>query len=133
MAPPREDRLASNPRRLAYVDALRAVAILSVFFVHAPRELGHHFGLIQDFGGRGVDLFFVLSGFLIGTTSLARAELPMSLAQKAKTFWMLRTFRIWPLYFGLLALYVALPVVFGPGVRAMLLDYPIPYVSFTSN
>jgi peptidoglycan/LPS O-acetylase OafA/YrhL len=125
--------LKSPSQRLIYVDVLRALAIVAVFFAHLPLELAGTFGAFQVNGGRGVDLFFVLSGFLIGSTTLARAEWQVSTAEKFKTFWRLRLARIWPLYFGLLALYVLLPKLFAPSVRATLLAHPLPYVTFTSN
>jgi peptidoglycan/LPS O-acetylase OafA/YrhL len=122
-----------DQNRLIYVDALRAVAIISVMFCHMPPELMGTLGPLQVFGGRGVDLFFVLSGFLIGSTTLSRAEWQASVWDKFKTFWLLRTFRIWPLYFGLLLLYVALPKVFDPAIKQTILDHPVPYATFTSN
>ncbi len=120
-------------RRLIYVDVLRALAIIAVFFRHLPPDLDGTFGALGVNGGRGVDLFFVLSGFLIGSTTLARAEWPVSRAEKFKTFWRLRLARIWPLYFGLLALFVLLPWLFAPSLRATLLAHPLPYLTFTSN
>lgn len=47
-------------RRLG-LDVLRGIAVLLVLFRHS--ELEHHF--LKKFGWLGVDLFFVLSGFLI--------------------------------------------------------------------
>ena len=43
------------------LDILRGLAIILVLFRHSDLENN----LIQDFGWLGVDLFFVLSGFLI--------------------------------------------------------------------
>lgn len=121
--------MSEAPKRLVYLDVLRAVAILSVMFAHLPPEVGPFFGRVNIYGVRGVDLFFVLSGFLIGTTSLARAELPVTVTQKFKTFWALRLARIWPLYFGLLGCYL----VFSPHLRDLLVHHPLPYLTFTSN
>jgi peptidoglycan/LPS O-acetylase OafA/YrhL len=119
--------------RLVYLDVLRAVAILSVMFCHLPPQLAGSFGALQVYGGRGVDLFFVLSGFLIGTTTLRRAELPVGALEKSRIFWRLRIARIWPLYFGLLAAFVLLPWIFAASIRTTVLQHPVPYVTFTSN
>jgi len=47
--------------RVFSLDCLRGVAILLVLFTHAD----NYFGLLGKFGWLGVDLFFVLSGYLI--------------------------------------------------------------------
>src|SRR5215470_13683612 len=57
--------VAGEPDRLSYqpaLDGVRAIAILAVMASHMLRTL--------DSGGEGVDVFFVLSGFLITTLLL---------------------------------------------------------------
>jgi peptidoglycan/LPS O-acetylase OafA/YrhL len=73
-----EVHVASATRYRADIDGLRAVAILGV--------LAYHFGLGVPGGYGGVDVFFVISGFLItgiikheleaGTFSLANFYIP---------------------------------------------------------
>jgi len=71
------------------LDGLRAVAFLLVFFFHA------HFGY---FGWVGVQLFFVLSGFLItGILLDMKHSLPM--AGYFIKFYGRRFLRIFPLYY----------------------------------
>lgn len=61
-------------KRIESLDALRAVAALSVFFFHM-KELGNaRLGDFMWFGWVGVELFFVLSGFFIGMAVLSPRE-----------------------------------------------------------
>jgi peptidoglycan/LPS O-acetylase OafA/YrhL len=61
-------------RRLNGLDHLRALAISYVFIYHYAVLFKHPawLGPLADFGWSGVDLFFVLSGFLIGGQLLGR-------------------------------------------------------------
>jgi len=87
------------------LDALRTAAILMVITGHLS-ELGkaqfvrhaHFFdSSLFLFGWTGVDLFFVLSGFLIG--GQLWKELKRSGTINVGKFILRRGFRIWPLYF----------------------------------
>ena len=73
------------------VDELRAVAILLVFLYHADET---HFG----FGWVGVQMFFVISGFLI-TRILIQSRTTLEGAEFFKNFYGRRALRIFPLYF----------------------------------
>lgn len=89
------------------LDGLRAIAVLLVLYGHAPQLLGRNNG---NDGGIwhcsrgawiGVDLFFVLSGFLI-TSILLRAR---GTDGALRRFWIRRALRIFPLaYLYLLTL-----------------------------
>jgi peptidoglycan/LPS O-acetylase OafA/YrhL len=120
---------------MPFIDVLRAIAILTVIVHHLPQDMGMPFGRLQEWGGRGVDLFFVLSGFLIGSTCLARAGVPghPGTWSQAKAYWLLRSARILPLYWVLLGvLALGLPI-FNPDVAFVLRKWPLPYLTFTSN
>jgi peptidoglycan/LPS O-acetylase OafA/YrhL len=86
----------SERKELAYrpaLDGLRAFAVLSV--------IGYHLGLKQLQGGFvGVDLFFVLSGYLI--TSLLLREYRASGAIDLPQFWLRRAKRLLPALFVVL-------------------------------
>jgi peptidoglycan/LPS O-acetylase OafA/YrhL len=88
--------------RIPELDGLRGFAILQVISIHyfyspgANLPAGLHF--LQSFfslGWTGVDLFFVLSGFLIGGILLDVRDSP----NYFKTFYIRRFFRIVPLYY----------------------------------
>ncbi len=109
---------ASRAAYLPALDSLRFFAFFSVFLTHTLPK-GHAFyaahGLptaLGDFaaaGGFGVDLFFVLSGYLI--TDLLLEERDRSGRVDVKAFYVRRILRIWPLYFlalGLGVLFTAL-------------------------
>jgi peptidoglycan/LPS O-acetylase OafA/YrhL len=88
------------------LDVLRGMAILLVLGIHSPSERGES-GLlrpvdifIHQFGWTGVDLFFVLSGFLIG--SLMFDEIRRTGTLDVRRFLVRRMFRIWPAYYCLL-------------------------------
>jgi len=83
---------------IAGLDGLRAVAFLIVFFFHT-RNL--------PFGWMGVQLFFVLSGFLI-TDILLRMKEKYPRREFFVKFYGRRFLRIFPLYYFYLALLTAL-------------------------
>lgn len=82
------------------LDVLRSVSIWLVLLQH----LGFHIqGLAPlRLGGIGVEIFFVLSGFLIGGILFREIEKGNCLTKTLKNFWIRRWFRILPLYFGVL-------------------------------
>ena len=81
------------------LDGIRAVAFLMVF--------GQHY-LQIPWGWAGVDLFFVLSGFLItGILFDTRDD-----AHRVRNFYIRRTLRIFPLYYGIMiAMLIAEPLL----------------------
>jgi peptidoglycan/LPS O-acetylase OafA/YrhL len=108
----RRGELGVDPRftgreRQPGLDLLRALAIIVVVIYHAAL-FGFEFpGRIDRFGWIGVDLFFVLSGYLIGgqlLAPLARGD-EISLGR----FFARRVLRIMPAYFVVLAVYFLLP------------------------
>jgi len=93
------------------LDTLRALAIALVFLYHysvfTSQEPG--LGWVGNVGWVGVDLFFVLSGYLIANqlfAGLANGE-----RLSVGSFYARRALRTWPAYWVMLALYFSLPAV----------------------
>lgn len=94
--------------KLYGLDHLRALAILLVLVFHYL-SFGHPqwATAFTDIGWTGVDLFFVLSGFLIASQLFAQIKKgkPVSL----KDFFLKRLFRIIPAYLVVVAIYFCVP------------------------
>jgi peptidoglycan/LPS O-acetylase OafA/YrhL len=106
-------QLVSNDRlpglhRLAGLDTLRALAIAVVMVFHLHGLLPDSFQPVARFGWMGVDLFFVLSGYLIGSQLLKPVRDGRSVSLPG--FYRKRAYRILPVYGVVLALYVFWPL-----------------------
>lgn len=116
----RDDAANQGRRHVPALDGLRGVAILLVMVYHfsggtdqGVRGLDMWFSRVCGVGWAGVDLFFVLSGFLI-TGILIDAR---GVEGGLKRFFVRRSLRIFPLYYAvLLGLFVGLPLL---GARAV--------------
>src|ERR1700687_2454964 len=89
-------------RRIPELDGLRGLAILLVLFYHYIESSPVLPGFLSVAGRltwSGVDLFFVLSGFLIGGILLNARESP----NYFKAFYVRRAYRILPIYAATLA------------------------------
>jgi peptidoglycan/LPS O-acetylase OafA/YrhL len=110
-----------NPARLPELDGVRGLALLMVIVWHYfSSQVGSEPGSLLSiligaarFTWSGVDLFFVLSGFLIGSILLENVGQPNAL----QTFYVRRACRILPLYVVSVALFLTarqlLPAAFG--------------------
>lgn len=99
---PSHSRSGPIRRYIPELDGLRAFAILAVLLVHS--NFGFSSPMLEKMrscGWIGVDLFFVISGYLITSILLASRERP----NYFRNFYARRGLRIWPLYY-LLMLYV---------------------------
>jgi peptidoglycan/LPS O-acetylase OafA/YrhL len=95
--------------RLPGLDLLRAIAILWVMDFHAQAfQIVASSDHVARFGWMGVDLFFALSGFLIGSQLLR----PLSKGQALRPvpFYFRRLFRTLPPYLAVVSLYFMVPV-----------------------
>lgn len=96
-------------QRTPGLDTLRAIAIAWVMLFHSyfVGGLGDGFGTLERSGWMGVDLFFVLSGYLIGSQVLKALRDGGTLDFTG--FYRRRFVRILPAFFMVLALYVCWP------------------------
>jgi peptidoglycan/LPS O-acetylase OafA/YrhL len=91
---------------------------------------------IQENGGYGVQLFFILSGYLIATLLLREEARYGRIALRA--FWIRRILRIWPLYYlivliGFFVLPPLEPWFSAPGYVSMLRIHLLPFTLFLGN
>jgi peptidoglycan/LPS O-acetylase OafA/YrhL len=92
-----------NRRFFPGLDGLRAVAVILVFLQHYPTEKIH-----ISWGWTGVDLFFVLSGFLITGILYDTRDA----AHRVRNFYARRALRIFPLYYTVLLIALGLYPLF---------------------
>ena len=95
------------------LDALRGIAILFVTLHHFWPISGpvSEYSFLTDFihiGWMGVDLFFIISGFLIcGILIDTKGD-----KNYLKNFYIRRTIRIFPLYYiSIIILFISIPVI----------------------
>lgn len=119
------------------LDGLRGIAILLVIVFHSwfrPTlgNLHHSVSFVVGVGWSGVELFFVLSGFLItGILLDARGS-----DRYFRNFFARRVLRIFPLYYGVLAVYfavTALPWGWAGHMLGEAAGQQLWYVLFVSN
>lgn len=94
------------------LDGMRALAAVLVFLFHY---------LQLPYGWAGVDFFFVLSGFLITGILYDSREGE----HRLRNFYMRRVFRIFPLYYGVLAALFLAAAVFHLAYRLPVLVWPL--------
>jgi peptidoglycan/LPS O-acetylase OafA/YrhL len=134
----------SKGGHLREIDGVRGAAVLMVVLLHTI------FGIMKSefiipfaqpifkafFGGAGVDLFFVLSGFLIGGILIDNKNA----SNYFKVFWIRRATRILPVYLLLLATYMVAKRLAhnydAMWFHAFLMQDPLPtwtYFTFIQN
>ena len=104
-APGLADALAHRPG----LDLLRAIAVLWTMQFHSfvAGGLGPDWSWLSRYGWMGVDLFFVLSGYLIGGQLLR--PLAQGVQPSLRGFYLKRAFRILPAFWAVLAVYLLWP------------------------
>jgi peptidoglycan/LPS O-acetylase OafA/YrhL len=121
--------LNSSSKRLYGLDTLRALAIIIVLIYHYRVVVSREtfFGFISTAGWAGVDLFFVLSGYLIGNQIFSAIAKGQDFS--IKLFYLRRFLRTLPNYYFVLALYFMFPLALSGTATAPLWSF----LSFTQN
>jgi peptidoglycan/LPS O-acetylase OafA/YrhL len=117
--------LTTEREHIPALDGLRGLAILFVLLLHL-----FNYGFLHNWfswGWMGVDLFFVLSGFLI-TSILIDTKHKKGFI---KSFLLRRALRTLPLYYGVLIIFAFIAPHFGP--TAWFSKYQIFFWTHTSN
>ncbi|MCH8879621.1 MAG: acyltransferase [Planctomycetes bacterium] len=105
----------SSVKRIAHLDVLRGVAILLVVLAHVPFTIpSGRYGAdvlfaVKNWCGTGIDLFFVLSGFLISGL-LYREYDRWGTINYARFIWR-RGLKIWPAYYAFFGLLLVINVL----------------------
>lgn len=119
--------MKNDPGRIAYIDGLRGIAVLSVVLFHvgvynaaAIGKLAPAIGIALRDGAHGVDLFFVLSGFCLAYPALARLHAEGQTGFRVSAFAARRLVRIVPPY------YAAIGVLLLAGTALLFLRRSLP-------
>lgn len=114
-------------KRIFGLDLMRAVAILFVVFSHAlwivPELAGLPKEVLSLMGVLGVEIFFVLSGFLIGSILLNILLKHQNLRKPIRYFWIRRWFRTLPNYYLILLVNICITLFIGRSLPDSLWQY----------
>jgi len=112
------------------LDGLRCIAILAVIWHHTHGS-GPSIPILYR-GFLGVDMFFALSGFLITTLLLRERDRTGDIS--LKQFYIRRVLRIFPLYYGVLALFTVVFLIKPDGDMAKPFMAELPFLlTYTSD
>ncbi len=113
--------------RYRSMDTLRALAIILVVLAHSVLSYGAPTGLAPlQLGGSGVDLFFVLSGWLLGSQLFK--EISKTNKLDYKRFLVRRWMRTFPAYYAVLFMIVMQQYLTKENTQ-----FPFDYIFFIQN
>ena len=102
-----------HKENLRSIQLMRGIACILVALMHITRTFnetygGHLLGNIFNFGGCGVDIFFVLSGFIITYSN----QNYIGKTENTVTFLKKRAIRIFPIYWIIVIFFLSLQLLF---------------------
>lgn len=124
-----QGRSTSSLGRRPALDGLRGVAIALVVWLHSMAAIVPPSGWHLLGGGLGVDIFFVLSGFLITTLLLEGSDEGPG---RLRRFYTRRAARLLPALLAFLLVHTVVSVVLGWGLRRQVVTLA-GALTFTSN
>jgi peptidoglycan/LPS O-acetylase OafA/YrhL len=117
---------------LPWIDGLRAVAALSVVVHHSDLLAEPSIAAFRNFlGWFGVDLFLVLSAFLLSRLLLIERETTGDVS--ILNFYIRRALRIWPLYLSFVTLALLWGLIWGDQGTVQLFGWYVSHLTFTQN
>lgn len=122
------ETITTYKQRIFGLDVVRALAIILIICSHAtlllfPDSQSTIIKTIQFFGTIGVDLFFVLSGFLIGTILIKHIAHNKTSIKDFINFWLRRWLRTLPNYYLVLIINIGLLFLFNLDAPNQLYKY----------
>jgi peptidoglycan/LPS O-acetylase OafA/YrhL len=125
------EALTNSPRRIPGLDGLRAIAVLFVLIGHGaysfPIALGAAFPFFGN-GDLGVNIFFVLSGYLI--YELSAREYEKTGRFDWRQFYLRRILRIFPCFYSYIAV---VAILIGLGVLYLTPSMMLGVTTFSMN
>ena len=124
--------MSNHPKNIYYphIDGLRAIAVIAVIFYHADFKINNE--KILSGGFLGVDIFFVISGYII--TKLLYNEYKRTGDIDFSDFYNRRARRILPaLFFVLISTFIFAYLLFTPNDLVNYSKSAISSISFISN
>lgn len=126
--------MENKSTRIYGLDLTRAIAILLVLISHTSYIFKESSNPILDlFGFQGVEIFFVLSGFLIGNILLKIINSASFSFSDITYFWVRRWFRTLPLYFLILLVNIGIAYFVGYEITDNLWVYFVFLQNFSSE
>jgi peptidoglycan/LPS O-acetylase OafA/YrhL len=122
---------AKRSERIDDIECLRAVAIIFTLIAHTPALYGASLITTSPYlsWGGGVDLFFVISGFVITKSFLRRDKLGSSeFFATAAAFWIRRVFRLFPAAWFWLAMSILAAIYLDRSTAFPTLEQTMPDV-----
>lgn len=123
--------------RIYGLDVMRAIAIAMVLVSHTLYIFQGYQNpmtyLLHVLGIQGVEVFFVLSGFLIGSILLKTLAKTRFSFSDVKRFWIRRWFRTLPLYFLMLLVNIGVALYVGYPLPKQLWRFFIFFQNFASE
>ena len=124
-------------KRVDELDGIRGIAILLVFAFHAFKRASYftanpilnYIAKLTSIGWIGVDIFFVLSGFLITSILLQKK----GEKDYFKNFYARRVLRIFPLYYIMLGIIIFSMLAVEPEAQAHILERLPFYLLYQQN